>query len=158
MARKLNGLRRSTPFTIRTNSRKCKARIAKLGAGKWKGKRFQEIRFEVMGSSRKIRHCIIRFFGEKLTGETVVWVSCDCPYYRYTLEVANTTRDSSSVEYSTGAMPRKRNPHLRSGLCKHLYKASELTAGFRPKKQFEPINKEKELPEPEDEEDTDGRF
>lgn len=137
--RKLSGLRRSTPANIRTNARRVKVRLVGIDKGTRKGKSYQEIHYEALDTSlprrdAQVHKCVIRYFGDKLSTSADVWVSCNCQYYRYVLEVANTAKGSSSIEYSTGARPRKRNPRLRSGLCKHLFRASELAVKLRPKK------------------------
>jgi hypothetical protein len=49
-----------------------------------------------------------------------VKVSCSCPHFMYTCEVALATRGNADIKYSNGAMPTYTNPSLAPILCKHL--------------------------------------
>jgi hypothetical protein len=53
-----------------------------------------------------------------LNSET--WVYCSCPYFKYYLEVALTSRGSASIIESNGEFPFIRNPSMKPYLCKHL--------------------------------------
>lgn len=122
-------LRRATTTAIRTRSRSCRAKLRSVNVGRVKGKQYQEVEFDVVGST-SVRRCKFRFFG-KISTTALVWVSCSCEDFRYVHEVALTAAGSSSVEYSSGAIPHVKNPRGRIGLCKHLYRASDLAVAIR---------------------------
>lgn len=127
--RKLGQLRASTRPEIRSRSHSCKAKLEDIDIVKEKGITIREIKIQVKDSN-KVHRCILRFFG-KISTNTAVWVSCDCENFRYVWETSLTATGNSSIIHSTGERPRKRNPRLRSGLCKHLYKASELAVKLK---------------------------
>lgn len=49
-------------------------------------------------------------------------VSCSCEDFMYVHEVANHDKGAADIDYSNGELPVVKNPKLRPGLCKHLYK------------------------------------
>lgn len=57
------------------------------------------------------------------TIDSKAWVSCSCEYFLYHCEVADTKKDSSSIKYSNGAMPKVTNPRMIPHICKHLIAA-----------------------------------
>jgi len=50
-----------------------------------------------------------------------VQVSCSCPDFMYTWEVALHNKGAAPIMYSNGEPPEERNPKELSGVCKHLY-------------------------------------
>lgn len=75
------------------------------------------------GSGKK-HLSLIRFFGPP-DARTPCWVWCDCGYYQYTLEWANSKNNSSSLKNSNGEPATVRNPAGDGWLCKHLFRAAE---------------------------------
>lgn len=75
----------------------------------------------------------IRFFGPPELS-TPVWVWCDCPYFKYHLEVALTRIGASSINNSNGKPPTVRNPQMLPYLCKHLVLTAE--AGLKQTEDF----------------------
>jgi hypothetical protein len=62
------------------------------------------------------------------------WVHCDCPYFKYYVEVAVAARGSSTVLTSNGQFPKIRNPRMTPYLCKHLVAAVKPALRMKPKK------------------------
>lgn len=74
------------------------------------------------------RTSYVRFYGPPEL-KTPVWVWCDCPYFKYYLEVALTRVGASSINSSNGKPPTVRNPQMLPYLCKHLVVTAD--AGLR---------------------------
>lgn len=68
------------------------------------------------------RTVTIRAYGPRLV-TAKLWVSCDCPFFLYHAEVANTRKGSSDIIYSNGASPKITNPGGIPHLCKHAISA-----------------------------------
>lgn len=52
------------------------------------------------------------------------WVSCDCEFHLYTLEVALFKYGCTNILHSNGEFPSIRNPSAVPYLCKHLFSAA----------------------------------
>lgn len=59
----------------------------------------------------------------EITQNNYVWLSCNCEYFLYHCEVADTFLDSSTMLHSNGAWPFTTNPNGIPHLCKHLIAA-----------------------------------
>lgn len=59
---------------------------------------------------------VVEFLDNKLH----VNVSCSCPDFTFTAEVALAQRGAADIEYSNGEAPDIRNPHRIPLCCKHL--------------------------------------
>jgi hypothetical protein len=59
------------------------------------------------------------------------WIHCSCEYWLFYLEVALSTKGSSSIINSNGEYPAIRNPHLQPHVCKHVYAAVPLIARIK---------------------------
>lgn len=57
------------------------------------------------------------------TPNSKVWVRCNCEYFLYHCEVADSWYFNTTVEYSNGEPPKKTNPSMVPHLCKHLISA-----------------------------------
>lgn len=55
-----------------------------------------------------------------------VKVSCSCPDFWATWEVALAQKGAADVLYSNGEMPDMRNPSRVAGCCKHVVKLADL--------------------------------
>jgi hypothetical protein len=83
------------------------------------------------------RNVVFKLYGRMdpdgtMTNRAKAWVHCDCPYFRYYVEVALSARKSSDVIVSNGQFPKIRNPNMRPYLCKHLLKAAPLALKLKP--------------------------
>lgn len=81
------------------------------------GATYREVRARAVGDTIP-RHITMRFRGNGATSK--VWVSCDCEYFKYHCEVADTRRGSSDVIHSNGKYPRETNPRGVAHVCKHI--------------------------------------
>lgn len=80
-------------------------------------------------------HGYIQFFkdsavNEKNAGDVDCIVDCDCPDYRYKWAYVNTQLDASRIgrrswNQCKNRPPKKTNPNMEPGLCKHLLSLSE---------------------------------
>lgn len=89
-----------------------------------KGQKYREFLLRVRCTDA-FRKVAIRFYGPVAVG-TECWAWCDCPYFKFTCEVALAKGGSSSVVQSDGQKPRLRNPQMRPLLCKHCVLAFAL--------------------------------
>jgi hypothetical protein len=88
---------------------------------------------------------------------TKAWVSCSCPYFKFTAEVSLYKKDSSDIIFSNGADPNIKNPRQIPIVCKHILAAIRAGVVKRPvtkslvKEQLEYEKKEKKRKELEKE-------
>ena len=59
--------------------------------------------------------------GERLSKGNVK-VSCECPDYWATWEVALKRQGAADIHFSNGDRPLVKNPSMVPGCCKHLYR------------------------------------
>jgi len=81
------------------------------------GDDFTMVQATVVGSTSP-RHVEIHLYGKGPNAK--VWASCDCPYFLYHCEVADTKKGSSDVIFSNGKSPRITNKNMVPHLCKHI--------------------------------------
>lgn len=80
----------------------------------------------------------IRFASGVTDKNSLVWVSCTCPYFLFYVEYALARVGSSSIIYCNGEPPYIRNPSRTPYLCKHLYSvASRIQPGKKRKASVE---------------------
>lgn len=106
--------------------------------------RFKTIRANVRSNkaygSGKTWHINVRLYGTMrsdgvMKPQNKAWVHCDCPYFRYHVEVADAARGASNVITSTGAYPKIRNPRMKPHLCKHLFAAIPVITKAKAKRR-----------------------
>lgn len=81
------------------------------------GATYREVRARAVGSTIP-RHVVMRFRGSGATAKA--WITCDCEYFKFHCEVADTRRGSSDVIHSNGKYPREKNPRGVAHVCKHI--------------------------------------
>lgn len=67
--------------------------------------------------------------GERLSKGNIK-VSCECGDYWSTWEVALKRAGAADIHYSNGEKPVVKNPSMRPGVCKHLYRMLESILTF----------------------------
>jgi len=114
-------LLKNTPKEIRkrVSANGCRGRQKIWEVRSWEGQDIIETRFAVKCTSRT-RNSMVWWFGD-IGPKTPVWVWCNCPFFKYYLEVADANKGSSDVIDSNGQPPRIRNPRGVPYLCKHLW-------------------------------------
>lgn len=69
---------------------------------------------------RPHRHWITKTEKDKPFHKSKLQVSCDCPDWMFTWEVAMTRHGASWIKYSNGDPPIFKNPRQVAGGCKHI--------------------------------------
>lgn len=141
----LSQLARLTPKKIQRHAAGC--RVSKIKAfidvdakkGRFKTVRANVSSVKAFGSG-KTWHINVRLYGRMrsdgvMKAQNKAWVHCDCPYFRYHVEVADAARGASNVITSTGAYPKIRNPRMKPHLCKHLIAAIPQIVGSKAKRR-----------------------
>lgn len=63
-----------------------------------------------------------KFYSVSVTSQGKhVEVSCNCPDFCYTWEVALHRKGAARIIHSNGEPPDSRNPSMLAGCCKHIY-------------------------------------
>jgi hypothetical protein len=76
-------------------------------------------------ASEKYKCSIIGLEDEGPLSAQKCMVSCPCERFTYYFEVALAKKGASKIKYSNGDMPVVTNPHMITGLCKHLIALSK---------------------------------
>lgn len=95
-------------------------------------------------------HCLdgdkqvsIRFASGVTDKNSLVWVSCTCPYWLFYCEYAVARTGSTDILYCNGEPPYIRNPKRVPYLCKHLYSvASRIQPGKKRKASMSDIDQD----------------
>lgn len=92
------------------------------------------------------RQVTIRFQAGVSDKNSLVWVSCSCPFWLFTCEYSVSQVGSSSIIYCNGQPPYVRNPRYIPYLCKHLFAcASRVVPKKRRDASFELLAAEDDL-------------
>lgn len=135
----LQELLRMTPSEIKTRANtQCSPMRRQYSVGSLNGfQRSREKRPTYYNEQRVWMRCTdgkrktyLRFFGTPAV-TTPVWAWCDCPYFKYYLEVALTKYGCSSIKSSNGKPPVVRNPQNLPYLCKHLVVTAKIAVSQR---------------------------
>lgn len=102
---------------ILKKARKVSVRLGKAEEVEEDGATFREVNAKAVGDTRP-RNVVMRFRGKGATSK--VWVSCDCEYFKFHCEVADTRRGSSDVIHSNGKFPKITNRRGVAHVCKHI--------------------------------------
>lgn len=70
------------------------------------------------------RRVVLRYYGEEISKDSPVYVSCSCPDFKFRWEVSLAHRNNTSIVYSNGAYPKITNPQMTPGVCKHIFRCS----------------------------------
>lgn len=81
------------------------------------GATFRQVTARAVGDTVP-RNIVLRFRGTGATSKA--WVSCDCEYFKFHCEVADTRRGSSDVIHSNGKFPKITNKRGVAHVCKHI--------------------------------------
>lgn len=139
----LNTIMRATPWNIVNNARRVRvvkedAYVDRDDQGEHKVYRAKVLS---QGPGKKPWNLTIKLYGKRRASGKMVkrsnkaWVHCDCPYFKYYVEVALAARGSSSVMISNGNFPKIRNPRMRPYLCKHLLATGKAATDAKAKKR-----------------------
>jgi len=127
-----------TPRKIQRNANLCRVfkSMIKAHMGKDMYGEHKLVRGQVKATDGK-RRVTFKIYGKmdpdgNMTNRSKAWVHCDCPYFRYYVEVALAAQKSSDVIASNGQFPKIRNPNMRPYLCKHLWAAAPLALKLKP--------------------------
>lgn len=107
---------------------------------------------ELVAKGDTVPRYITMMFWGPFTPSAKVWVSCTCPYFKYTNEVALEKQGSSDINFSNGKYPKITNPRAIPGACKHImaalmnraYEEKPPPPSKRKKDKREKVDKRKE--------------
>ena len=102
---------------ILRKARRVSVRFGKAEEVTDNGATFRQVTARAVGDTRP-RNVTMRFRGKGATSK--VWVSCDCEYFKFHCEVADTRRGSSDVIHSNGKFPKITNSRGVAHVCKHI--------------------------------------
>ena len=104
----------ATPASVRNRGARVKLVPFKSKEDTDRNGIFQELHYHTYDQDG-MRNTFVRVYNQNK-----LWVLCSCPYFRYTSEVALAIRNSSTIKYSDGSMPKETNPKLKPIVCKHV--------------------------------------